>query len=259
MPDILQAKIMGEFSMPIIQTSEESGSKLGRSFLSWVVSNKRFVSNHTFAAYCFYKRMRRKFGMNGVSIIEYFGGAGISATIAEEFLCVQRHVVMDINPLAVQQLKLVEKLHSKMEVTQRSFEQWSDDNRDAIFDIHDLDNPCFTAAQLRHYHLELSRIFRSGPAVVKLTDIAGAKMGWNKKYFAKQFGQTFNTYDDYLFLTSHRIYDLFGYSAEFIYTYYRTAMMCLTEGWREPEMIALPDEPRGFIIENGLPKSQRNA
>lgn len=252
---VLQAKIMGEFSMPILQTSEENGTKQERSFLNWVVNNRKFVSNHTFAAYCFYKRVRNTFRMNGVSIVEYFGGAGIHAVIAEKLLYVNRHVCMDRNDLAFQQLQLVEKFYRKMEVTRRSFEDWSNDNRDAMFDIHDLDNPCFTAAQLRHYHMELSRIFRSGPSVVKLTDIAGAKMGWNKKYFAKQFGQTFNTYDDYLFLTSHRIYDLFGYSAEFIYTYDRTAMMCLTEGWREPEMIALPDEPRGFVIENGLQES----
>lgn len=250
---------MGKFRMPILDSSEEDGGLQTRSFLNWVRTDQKFVANHAYAACLFYNRLKDVYGLEGASIVEYFGGAGIHAVVAENVLSPRNHVCIDCHPIAVEQLKLISSAYPKVQVFQDDFEGWISRNRDTLFDIHDLDNPRFTASQLRYYHMEFSWIFSSRPAVVKMADVAGRKMCWNKKYFQKQFGKQIETYNDYLRELSHSIHWLFGYSLSFAYTYGGIALMCLREGWHDPEIIPLLDEPRGFVIENGLQKSQRNA
>lgn len=253
--DILQAKIMDKFSMPILFTGiKEGGSKQEQSFLSWVREDIKFVSNHTQAAYRFYKRLLGNLLVpQNPSIVEYFAGAGLHAVIAEEILQPAKHVCLDRHPLAFEQLSLVRKRYPRIQVLQREFEDWSERHRDDLFDIHDLDNPCFTAAQIRHSHIELSRIFNSRPLVVKMTDVAGTKMCWNRKYFIKHFKKGFDTYQEYLILMSDKIYDLFGYSVSFGYVYDGVALLCLIEGKHTADISKLEYDAKGFVLrENGL-------
>lgn len=252
---LLAAKIMDDFTMPIlISNIEENGTKQEQSFLSWVRKDIKFVSNHTKAAYLFYQKLLNdKLVPDNPSIIEYFAGAGIHAVIAEELLFPRRHICLDRNALAVEQLRLVSKNYPYIWVLQREFEDYSEHHRDDIFDIHDLDNPNFTAAQIRHSHIELSRIFNSKPLVVKLTDVAGTKMCWNRKYFVKQFRQDFHSYEGYLDLMSRRLYDLFGYSISFGYTYDGVALLCLIEGNHVADLRKLEYDEKGFVLnENEL-------
>lgn len=262
MSRLLEASIMDKFSIPIsLSGVKESGTKQEQSFLSWVRDDPKFVSNHTQAAYLFYKRLLDKLLVpQNPSMIEYFGGAGIHAAVAEEVLQPSKHVCLDRHPLAFEQLSRLREKYPRMQVLQRDFEDWSERHRDDLFDIHDLDNPSFTAAQIRHSHIELSRIFNSRPLVVKMTDVAGTKMCWNRKYFAKHFKQDFSSYEDYLELMSNRLYDLFGYSVSFGYVYDGVALLCLIEGNNTADIKKLEYDVKGFVLrENGLPKSQRNA
>lgn len=250
MTRLFEAKIMDTFSMPILLSGkEENGAKQEQSFLNWVRKDIKFVSNHTKAAYLFYQKLRVEHLVpDNPSIIEYFAGAGIHAVVAEEILWPKSHVCIDRNSIAVEQLRLVSKNYPTMWAGLQTFEGYLDNYRDTLFDIHDLDNPSFTAAQIRHYHMELSQIFRSNPSVVKLTDVAGTKMCWNRKYFVRQFRQDFNTYEDYLHLLSIRLYDLFGYSASFGYIYDGIAVLCFREGRYTTNIMKLPDESNGFVI-----------
>lgn len=255
---ILEASIMGKFSMPVsLSGVKESGTKLEQSFLSWIREDIKFVSNHTQAAYLFYKRLiEERLIPEGASLIEYFAGAGIHSAIAEELIQPSKHVCLDRHPLAFEQLSLVRQRYPSIQVLQREFEDWSERHRDDLFDIHDLDNPSFTAAQIRHSHIELSRIFNSRPLVVKMTDVAGTKMCWNRKYFARHFKKSFDTYQEYLDLMSNKLYDLFGYSVGFGYTYDGVALLCLIEGNHTADIKKLDYDPKGFVLkENGLSES----
>lgn len=235
--------------MPLVAPQEEKGPFLKRSFMNWMVTHPKTVSNHAYAAHVFYTRLQKDDLIpKNPSVIEYFGGAGVHAVIAESILHPRKHVVIERHPKAVEQLRAVACEYPNIQIVSQSFEQYCLQNRDDIFDIHDLDNPAFTAAKFFHYQRELGQIFGTQPAVVKMADVASRKMCFNKKHFVRYLESNFDSYAGYIRLLSKKFYELFDYSIMFAYTYSGVGLLCLTHGCKEPDITALEDEPLGFVI-----------
>lgn len=166
MKPIASALICEKWELPLyVQIEDESSkNKSSRSYLHYIHSHAGMVSAKCLATEWLLSGVER-----GLSIIEYFGGAGVVSCIARNMIGPKKHIAIDRDERCATQLKglLGDKCARAGDARKEILAI------DEYFDIHILDFPKFTAlTATQSFSKQLFKIFSTNPRYVIITDTA---------------------------------------------------------------------------------------
>lgn len=160
-----------------------------------------------------------------ISVIEHFGGVGMTGVMIQELIQPTRHRIYDIDPDCVTQLKFV-------------FPGKADygDAKELMgtmyADLITCDFPNFTFNHKDEWPLE--RLFSIKPRYVIMADIARQRIGVHRQMWTKLFKRPIVHYEDYLIALSDFFHDNYGYSIELAVSHVHSFLL-ITPGKSETE------------------------
>lgn len=143
---------------------------------------------------------------HGLSVVEYFGGVGIFATIVQNMLHPRSHYISDLDADCVRQLE--HAFAGQATIAQA-------DARRAM-GCHDaelviLDFPTCNARFLER-EWPTARVFARHPRYLVWSDTALRRLGWFRHLYTNFFGQPVVTYDDYIRAYNAYLWRCYGYT-----------------------------------------------
>lgn len=160
----------------------------------------------------------------GMSVVEHFGGIGMTGVIVENALKPREHKIFDVDDYCVRQLK-----HTFGEKAQYG------DAKEVMgtvpADLITLDFPAFNA--FREPLWPLDRVFAVKPKYITLADIARQRIGLHRELYSRLFERPVHTNEDYIEAISNRWYKKYGWAVRKCASHIHSVML-LTEGAPTP-------------------------
>jgi hypothetical protein len=182
MNPIASALICDKWELPLYVQIEDEGArnKSSRSYLHYIHSHAEMVSAKCLATEWLFADVER-----GLSVIEYFGGAGVVSCIVKNMIQPARHIAIDRDERCVCQLKgLLGEENAREGNARKEMLALIE-----YFDMHVLDFPKFTAlTATQAYSNQLAKIFSTNPRYVVITDTACSYLGVHKRLYRDVLG-----------------------------------------------------------------------
>lgn len=157
----------------------------------------------------------------GVSVVENFGGIGMTGTIVQNELKPSLHVLFDIDEDCIKQLQ-----HLFQEKVRYGDAKETIGMIQADFVI--LDFPNFTVNKWAQWEEPFRRMFNLKPKFVTITDIANQRIGLHRDLYTKIFQAPIFNIEDYMEALSQKFYDSMGYSIQKVAYDHKAAFLLLT-------------------------------
>lgn len=189
----MRMNVCGKYPLELIPMNE--GEALTQH------SYMRYIKNAEKNSRCFEQLM---IGLpEGMSVVEHFGGLGMTGVIIDTLLVPKSHKVYDIDPYCIRQLK---SLYGDDAQYGDAKELMGKTPAELIT----LDFPNLNA---NHYHeWPMKELFAQEPKYVTVADIAKQRIGLHVDLYTRLFGRKISNNEDYIQALSERWFNDFGYS-----------------------------------------------
>jgi hypothetical protein len=188
----MKINVCGKYELDLIEPSENQSEH----------SYFKYLKNAEKNSLCFEQLM---IGLpTGMSVIEHFGGVGMTGVIIDAIIEPSSHLIFDIDADCIKCLK----------------NTWGDNARygDAkeligtmYADLVTLDFPNANALHYNEWHID--RLFNGiHPKYITIADIARQRIGLHRKTYSKFFCKDIQTNEDYMQALSEKFYNEYGYS-----------------------------------------------
>lgn len=169
-----------EYQLYVSLEDESERSKKKRTYLHYLSEHVELVSAKCAATEWLMSGVPR-----GLSVREYFGGAGVVSAIIQGLLAPRMHIATDRDKRCVQQLQgLLGASNSFQADAKKAILSAGDD-----VDMHLLDYPSFTIlGAMGAWKGALDRLFSSGPRYIVITDTACSYLGVHRGRYGEAFG-----------------------------------------------------------------------
>ena len=139
----------------------------------------------------------------GLSVIEHFGGVGMTGVMIQTLLEPSSHKIFDIDPDCVSQLQSVFG-------DKAAYGDAKELMGTMYADLITLDFPNMTANH--HHEWPLDRVFAIGPKYIVMCDIAKQRIGLHRDLWSRIFGKPIFDNEDYMNALSERWSKQYGYA-----------------------------------------------
>lgn len=157
----------------------------------------------------------------GISVVEHFGGVGMTGVIIEKVLTPSWHRIFDIDDHCVTQLQSVFG-----DIAQKGDAKELMGTIEA--DLITLDFPNMNAFHYKDWPLD--RVFGIKPKFVTIADIACQKIGLHRHLYTKFFGREVFSLESYFLSLSEYFLEKFGYSIDKVCYHSYAAFLLLVPG-----------------------------
>jgi hypothetical protein len=185
-------KVCGKYDLNMIPPSSQNGNE--HSYYNYL---KKAEKN----SLCFEHLM---IGLpTGMSVVEHFGGIGMTGVIIDNVIKPSSHLLFDIDENCLKCLKM----------------NWGDNAKygDAkvimgtvCADLICLDFPNLNALHYKEWNVK--NVFKCNPKYVTIADIARLRIGLHRESYSRLFGKTIHTNVDYTEALSNAIFSVSGYA-----------------------------------------------
>jgi hypothetical protein len=194
----MKALICGKYELSFILPPKREDDKATkeRSYLHYIAANPNLVSTKCLATEWMLK------GVKASSVVEYFGGVGLTSTLIREIVKPKLHTIFEIDKQCVAQLKS-NFSRVKLHDAKNPIENLSE------FQVLDF---AFTLMQIKPWIPLLENVFQQKPKYVWITDTTVHYFKTNRKHYEKFFNKPIKDFTEYLKAESDWFLDRFGYS-----------------------------------------------
>lgn len=199
-------QLCGKWELPfhVSPEAEEQLAKGARSYLHYIAAHQPLV-----AAKCLATEWLLTGLTQGLTLREYFGGAGLVSVIARELMRPSDHHASDKDARCAQQLKGLLGAAKGEAIPARAAIEAT-----GYYDVHALDFPRFTALMLREkkpWEVLFGKLFSQAPKYVLLTDTACSYLSVHKGKYSAFLKNKIETRHDYTQALSLYLYQRWGY------------------------------------------------
>jgi hypothetical protein len=181
-------------------------------------------------------------------VVEFFGGVGRSALIAEEVLVPLSHTVFELDQNCIDHLQRVFGACSHMSIIKADSRQVMGVADGDVF-IADFNSwTLYQHIKGSDWSEPFSRLFAKDPQAVLWTDTAITHLGHNCKLYTKHFGVPIVRIEDYTALVSSYLFDMFGYTISRAAYHAGEANFLAKPGQHQAEEMWIHDRKRGFVF-----------